>query len=42
MNEVAISDIDADYVMIWSDSGPILTSKITVGWTTDRVAERHR
>ncbi len=30
VNNVAISDIDADYVMIWSDSGPLLSSKITV------------
>ena len=25
-----ISELDADYVIIWSDSGPILSSKITV------------
>lgn len=30
VNNVAISDLDADYVMIWSDSGPLLSSKITV------------
>lgn len=30
VNEVAISELDADYVMIWSDSGPLLSSKITV------------
>ena len=30
VNEVPISELDADYVMIWSDSGPLLSSKITV------------
>ncbi len=30
VNNVAISDLDADYVMIWSDSGPLLSSKITI------------
>ncbi len=29
-NGVAISDLDADYVLIWSDNGPLLSSKITV------------
>ncbi len=30
VNNVAISDLDADYVMLWSDTGPLLSSKITV------------
>lgn len=30
VNEVPIGELDADYVMIWSDSGPLLSSKITV------------
>ena len=30
VNEVPISELDADYVMIWSDLGPLLSSKITV------------
>lgn len=30
LNETPISDIDADYMRIWSDSGPLLSSKITV------------
>ena len=30
VNEVPISNLDADYVMIWSDNGPLLSSKITV------------
>ena len=48
VNEVAISDIDADYVMIWSDSGPILTSKITVrvdygqGGRTPQITDERR
>ena len=30
VNETPISEIDADYIRIWSDSGPLLSSKITV------------
>lgn len=30
VNNTSISELDADYVMIWSDSGPLLSSKITV------------
>ncbi len=48
VNEVPVSDIDADYVMIWSDSGPILTSKITVridygqGGRTPQITDERR
>jgi hypothetical protein len=30
LNEKPIRDLDADYIRIWSDSGPLLSSKITV------------
>ncbi|HBG56567.1 hypothetical protein [Proteiniphilum sp. UBA1028] len=30
VNETPISELDADYIRIWSDSGPLLSSKITV------------
>ncbi|MCE5206414.1 MAG: hypothetical protein LLF80_09980 [Porphyromonadaceae bacterium] len=30
VNEKPIRDLDADYIRIWSDSGPLLSSKITV------------
>lgn len=30
VNEKPISELDADYIRIWSDSGPLLSSKITV------------
>lgn len=30
VNEKVISELDADYIRIWSDSGPLLSSKITV------------
>lgn len=30
VNETPISDLDADYLRVWSDSGPLLSSKITV------------
>ncbi len=30
VNEKPISDIDAEYIRVWSDSGPLLSSKITV------------
>ncbi|MEA4905456.1 hypothetical protein SDC9_97285 [bioreactor metagenome] len=48
VNEVAIRDIDADYVMIWSDSGPILSTKITVrvdygqGGRTSQITDERR
>lgn len=30
VDQKPISEIDADYIRIWSDSGPLLSSKITV------------
>ncbi len=30
VNETPIGSIDADYIRIWSDSGPLLSSKVTV------------
>ncbi len=48
VNEVAISDIDADYVMVWSDSGPILSTKVTVridygqGGRTPQITDERR
>ncbi len=30
VNDKPLNEIDADYIRIWSDSGPILSSKITV------------
>lgn len=30
VNQQPISEIDADYVRLWSDSGPLLSSKVTV------------
>ncbi len=48
VNEVPISDIDADYVMVWSDSGPILSTKITVrvdygqGGRTPQITDERR
>ncbi len=30
VNEKPIAELDADYIRIWSDSGPLLSSKITV------------
>ncbi|MEA4918269.1 hypothetical protein [Proteiniphilum sp.] len=30
VNEKRISELDADYIRVWSDSGPLLSSKITV------------
>jgi len=30
VNETPIGELDADYIRIWSDSGPLLSSKITV------------
>lgn len=49
VNETPINEIDADYIRIWSDSGPLLSSKITVrmdwgqdGRTPQIVDERRR
>ena len=30
VNETPIGELDAEYIRIWSDSGPLLSSKITV------------
>ena len=30
VNETPIGSLDADYIRIWSDSGPLLSSKVTV------------
>lgn len=30
VNNVPISELDVDYVVLWSDNGPFLSSKITV------------
>lgn len=30
VNQIKISDLDADYVKIWSDNGPLLSSKLTI------------
>lgn len=30
VNDTPIRDLDADYLRVWSDSGPLLSSKITV------------
>ena len=29
-NEIPIGELDADYIRIWADSGPLLSAKITV------------
>lgn len=48
VNEKPISDLDADYVMIWSDAGPILSTKITVridygqGGRTPQITDERR
>lgn len=48
VNETPISEIDADYVMVWSDSGPILSTKITVrvdygqGGRTPQITDERR
>ncbi len=48
VNEKPISELDADYLMIWSDSGPILSSKITVrvdygqGGRTPQITDERR
>ena len=30
VDQTPINQIDADYMRVWSDSGPLLSSKITV------------
>ena len=30
VNEVPINKLDADYIRIWADNGPVLSSKVTV------------
>lgn len=48
VNEKPINKLDADYLMIWSDSGPILSSKITVrvdygqGGRTPQITDERR
>lgn len=48
VNEKPISEIDADYIRIWSDSGPLLSSKITVridwgqGGRTPQITDNRR
>src|SRR5690554_2504282 len=48
VNETPIGEIDADYIRIWSDSGPLLSSKITVrvdwgqGGRTPQISDNRR
>ena len=48
VNETPISEVDADYIRIWSDSGPLLSSKITVrvdwgqGGRTPQITDERR
>ena len=48
VNEKPIRDIDADYIRIWSDSGPLLSSKNTVrvdwgqGGRTPQITDNRR
>lgn len=48
VNEVPLSQLDADYLMIWSDNGPLLSSKITVridfgqGGRTPQITDERR
>jgi hypothetical protein len=48
VNEKPIRDLDADYIRIWSDSGPLLSSKITVrvdwgqGGRTPQITDNRR
>lgn len=48
LNEKPIRDLDADYIRIWSDSGPLLSSKITVrvdwgqGGRTPQITDNRR
>ena len=47
-NEIPISEIDADYIKVWSDSGPLFSSKITVridwgqGGRTPQITDERR
>lgn len=48
VNETPINEIDADYIRVWSDSGPLLSSKITVrmdwgqGGRTPQITDERR
>ena len=48
VNETPISEIDAEYIRVWSDSGPLLSSKITVrvdwgqGGRTPQITDERR
>ncbi|MDD2300243.1 MAG: hypothetical protein PHQ67_05725 [Fermentimonas sp.] len=48
VNETLISEIEADYIRVWSDSGPLLSSRITVrmdwgqGGRTPQIADERR
>lgn len=48
VNETPIKEIEADYIRVWSDSGPLLSSKITVrmdwgqGGRTPQIADERR
>lgn len=48
VNETPISELDADYLRIWSDSGPLMSSKITVrvdygqGGRTPQITDHRR
>ena len=48
VNEKPIRELDADYIRIWSDSGPLLSSKITVrvdwgnGGRTPQITDNRR
>ena len=48
VNETPINEIDADFIRIWSDSGPLLSSKITVrvdwgqGGRTPQITDNRR
>lgn len=48
VNEKPIRELDADYMRIWSDSGPLLSSKITVrvdwgnGGRTPQITDNRR
>ena len=48
VNETPIGEIDADYIRVWSDSGPLLSSKITVrvdwgqGGRTPQITDNRR
>lgn len=48
VNETPIREIEADYIRVWSDSGPLLSSRITVrmdwgqGGRTPQIADERR